>query len=1129
MMKESAADLNDEEKSEKSKVEAPLSFSRDSIDLKALKALKRLFVEAQELSQEQFVEAFTEVLGKNLSEQELTHLFMKIDANCDGAVDWDEFTDFLFLNSAEDKGSEREEESAQYLAATIDFFKMNNGIRTFHRDSIMSLRFLREKNRIMSASADGVVSFWHPTKLSHESSFRASLSTRRKFFLTDSVVLEASNKLAVSSLDEGVSIFDMATGSFKSLFKIPLKRLCHCAPLRLGYFFDQSKQIESLQIGDDRGCVHVYNMPERIWNFSDEGILRNTAGQALEDSAAESRRNYRLSLECHDDHITHVEYVPALSSLLSSSLDRNISILDMERGKLRRKFEGHKKAVFTFTWSVAKLVASAGLEREITLWSPFSNRKVASLRGHGASIRKLASNEDNWQILSLSADNTLKVWDLRNHKCVQTLSSAGEDSLENVPVSKPAPVQEMIFVSDHKSIITASTRLRIFPLRPVCDAFEARAHNSLVVRVLFNSNFQQIVSLDERGGLRLWNMDSGACISKLGLRNSSEMDEIDLSSSKLAAGVVTDNIAVSHDAVDAAKEISASIQQGENLSLFQKSNFEFHTAACFDHSGRRILTGSSEGSCLRIWNFSNGSLLKTLVKAPFGEDGARMAKSEVTAVVHASISGQNNFVLSVGHDGKIFIWKDDSSENDAVQGYYACLPLQIDEMSRNCHQGEISSVTLCSPDLLVTAGADGQVLVWSIATKKFIRKLHRDKLSIENVVMVEDDHSERLVVFSREDGAILGTKWRNNEGLRAQVISNLGHERKVTCLEAEGTILAAGDDDGFLHVWELSWSLSNRIRRVETWKGHETSITSVALLDDGRFDILLLSSCGEGRVALATLLGETIGFFGDSKISWDRLGSVPKANGGLETLSAEDVEDWNLITEKHCQQEKNEGITELFPKRDDVWVKTFSPGLHAAQISPKEAMDALTVALVDYMTETVKGIDGNGDNVTITFAEIHSAQKGSWILDKHLSKFIGKVFAGKDDVFRAVSCVFSQSRDQWRLLDSNGETHDLPQKIKTFWGLQPTRSISIFLQRRSMIEKLAGDEETTKEEVSQTETETSNMKAEKVKSATVVRVPTPPSLKLRRNRTKSLRQQQRLTPYEIDIQGIPMRKKKTLH
>ena len=47
----------------------------------------------------QFVEAFGAVIGSELSKERLVHLFMKIDANSDGSVDWDEFSTYLLLGA----------------------------------------------------------------------------------------------------------------------------------------------------------------------------------------------------------------------------------------------------------------------------------------------------------------------------------------------------------------------------------------------------------------------------------------------------------------------------------------------------------------------------------------------------------------------------------------------------------------------------------------------------------------------------------------------------------------------------------------------------------------------------------------------------------------------------------------------------------------------------------------------------------------------------------------------------------------------------------------------------------------------------------------------------------------------
>lgn len=44
------------------------------------------------------------------------------------------------------------------------------------------------------------------------------------------------------------------------------------------------------------------------------------------------------------------------------------------------------------------------------------------LQGHLASVTAVIANDVDNQIISLSADKQIKLWDIRNHKCIQTTS-----------------------------------------------------------------------------------------------------------------------------------------------------------------------------------------------------------------------------------------------------------------------------------------------------------------------------------------------------------------------------------------------------------------------------------------------------------------------------------------------------------------------------------------------------------------------------------------------------------------------------------------------------------------------------------------------------------------------------------
>lgn len=55
------------------------------INIEDLVKLKEVFGQEGELEEDEFVQEFGQVLGDNLTEGQLTHLFMKIDANSDGS------------------------------------------------------------------------------------------------------------------------------------------------------------------------------------------------------------------------------------------------------------------------------------------------------------------------------------------------------------------------------------------------------------------------------------------------------------------------------------------------------------------------------------------------------------------------------------------------------------------------------------------------------------------------------------------------------------------------------------------------------------------------------------------------------------------------------------------------------------------------------------------------------------------------------------------------------------------------------------------------------------------------------------------------------------------------------------
>ena len=99
---------------------------------------------------------------------------------------------------------------------------------------------------------------------------------------------------------------------------------------------------------------------------------------------------------------------------------------------------------------------------------------------------EVVSNEDNNQLISLSTDNMVKVWDIRNHRCIQTLSYDENESRALTAIA---------YVSKHKALVTGSTKLKSWPIKRLHDSSDS-SNNHPITAALYNAS--RLLCLTER-------------------------------------------------------------------------------------------------------------------------------------------------------------------------------------------------------------------------------------------------------------------------------------------------------------------------------------------------------------------------------------------------------------------------------------------------------------------------------------------------------------------------------------------------------------------------------------------------------------------------------------------------------
>lgn len=185
----------------------------DRINMQQLMDLKAAFNRADidrggTLDLHEFVLAFGGVLGRDMSKEQLTHLFMKIDANSDGTVDWDEFTNFMLLESQSSSGHNTTEGASKLIE--VDPRNEPNPKHLHHSDMMDGILQLPKIERLFTYSRDGTVRVWKSDTLLHVKTIKVCES-----WVTSMTHFEVSNRIATSSTDRTISFYDASTEKFE--------------------------------------------------------------------------------------------------------------------------------------------------------------------------------------------------------------------------------------------------------------------------------------------------------------------------------------------------------------------------------------------------------------------------------------------------------------------------------------------------------------------------------------------------------------------------------------------------------------------------------------------------------------------------------------------------------------------------------------------------------------------------------------------------------------------------------------------------------------------------------------------------------------------------------------------------
>lgn len=631
------------------------------------KQLQETFDEADErngLNLNEFRDAMRRTVGNKMTDDELELLFMKLDASCDGLVDWDEYVTYNLLEYQGKTLMKEMMRERPFRAETRSF-------PSRHRESIVAIDYypnVRKRDgkcfisytngRYITLSKEGILSIW-TLQMKCITTFNCMVDIGDRAtqpWIVGLACLYNVGMIALSSTDRDITIFDIQSGNF--LKRYHLTGLEDCITC-MNYWVDPDDFNQSrLFWGDTSGsvCMIVFSECQIGGLFGSFGGkmsgFRKISVPEVIRGFYKGARGYRFN-KIHGDLVLRVKFIPSLKGFISCSQTTDHALCLHKWVKKKKTVTTFKitKGVLCFQYcTFNNIIITGGMDCWVRAWNPYiPHRAIYILKGHTRPISHIVVNSVRNQIISFDKGRNIRVTDMRDQTCLQHISGR-VIKMGNYPFSS------VYFNPVSQTLIIATNELAILPRTDEEEKIvEIKSHVKPVVAALFNKTFKYVVSACQNSVISVWDLYTGEKI---------------------------------------IQAVNAHVREERGIEVPVEI-----TAMCFDEPQRCLVTGARDGS-IKIWNFNNGNCMHTF-NTPAG--------LEITGVVCA-----HHRILTSGWSRRVHIYIVGGGEEHRKDW-------------KQKHSEDILCMSYLSPNIIATGSYDGDIVVWSRDTGHVYCTLNANK------------------------------------------------------------------------------------------------------------------------------------------------------------------------------------------------------------------------------------------------------------------------------------------------------------------------------------------------------------------------------------------------------------------
>ncbi|XP_032170511.1 WD repeat-containing protein on Y chromosome-like [Mustela erminea] len=430
------------------------SFCFDKIEhqvtLEELQNLSALFQEYEKRGRQLLdMETFKCIMKQSMRSQnnnieQIQQLFMKIDYESVGRIQWDGLCTYLQLEYSEQADAlARQKEVSFQLPAVLQGLSYGGPVLRILSMPDDTLIMIRE---------DGAIYFWSlQLKLKRRKRVFDKSTSRKPRWVTDVISMPQYNKLLIGTGNREIQLYELSN----------LEPYCQiggleAVPLKLDYCYEDPDKCLILY-GDDQGCVNILSLASvgellRTWKKLPQ--IENMPNISINHAVISPNVNY-IRWKVHGDWVTQLNYYDSIKAVISSSNHEptalvigcttgttNVKQKMKEIRGVRKDVEARREQAFlglpqrraecdhtvfhiykgvkAFSFCKRKnLLLTGGMDRIIRVWNPYlPGKPTGMLKSHTAPVIYIhVSAEDN-KIFSMSTDNTIKVFALSHFGCI---------------------------------------------------------------------------------------------------------------------------------------------------------------------------------------------------------------------------------------------------------------------------------------------------------------------------------------------------------------------------------------------------------------------------------------------------------------------------------------------------------------------------------------------------------------------------------------------------------------------------------------------------------------------------------------------------------------------------------------